>query len=509
MNGSDDIHDFSSRALPVILIVPGVLLCLHFLCFSFVGNDGYFHIRYAEILGRGEATPFRWLPYTIYRDFFPDHHLLFHYFLIPFTWFGNLDVSARIAAAVSGSIPLIGFWYLLRSFEVKRPALWLGLAASVGPWLERMQMIRVQAIACAGLFAGLVLLRRKSWYGLTFLALLFAYWYNGVFYLLVLAAVFAVCQPGWTARERVVAVLTVAGAIVAATVVNPTFPENTEYLTGYMSERLSPALPVAIGVEWKSLQIKHLKFLVIPVICLCGTAVLLIHRWDELKRHSPLYVFTLLLVLLTVKHARFVEYSVPFTVLCFAVSLLPEYCEPRLREFLFSRGGRRTEFAVLCLGLLTGGMIVFGVNSAAKHGSGEACGWLRQHAPPGAIVYNQCFGDFPPLFYFAPEFRYVTGLDPKYLAKGDPARFDRWVEIGYTDLPDPGRIIRDVFDAEWIVTLKTGKDESVRAYIARLSEDPCLEVAFEDHWSIVHHFVAEKNETPGLLSPGSNAAVTE
>src|SRR6185437_3840677 len=46
--------------------------------------------------------------------------------------------------------------------------------------------------------------------------------------------------------------------------------------------------------------------------------------------------------------------------------------------------------------------------------------WLRNHVPPGQIVFNTDWDDFPRLFYYDSTHSYVSGLDPNYLYDKDP-----------------------------------------------------------------------------------------
>src|SRR5262247_4426109 len=71
--------------------------------------DGYYHIKWSRLLWesiRGHHFPpqFIWLPLTTLspKDYV-DHHLLFHIFQIPFTWFSDLRLGAKVAATVFAS----------------------------------------------------------------------------------------------------------------------------------------------------------------------------------------------------------------------------------------------------------------------------------------------------------------------------------------------------------------------------------------------------------------------
>jgi hypothetical protein len=77
-------------------------------------NDGFYHIRLAEIMRtQGLKPDFSWLPLTILNPReFSDHHFLFHVGLIPFT-FGDLRLGAKWAAVFYASLTFLSIWWLL------------------------------------------------------------------------------------------------------------------------------------------------------------------------------------------------------------------------------------------------------------------------------------------------------------------------------------------------------------------------------------------------------------
>src|SRR5688500_6201863 len=74
--------------------------------------DGYYHIKWSRMLwdslrNHGFPPIFTWLPHTtLNSNDFVDHHLLFHVFQIPFTWFGDLRLGAKIASVLFASLAL-------------------------------------------------------------------------------------------------------------------------------------------------------------------------------------------------------------------------------------------------------------------------------------------------------------------------------------------------------------------------------------------------------------------
>ncbi len=127
-----------------------------------VGYDSYFHIRYSQLLGeRGYIGSLPWLQFTIHHDFFIDHHLLWHYLLIPFT-FGDLISGGQAATLCFFLIAGASLYLVLQKAGVRLPILWslAGLFSSYH-FLYRMSLLRVQSIALALLMIVFLLSSKK------------------------------------------------------------------------------------------------------------------------------------------------------------------------------------------------------------------------------------------------------------------------------------------------------------------------------------------------------------
>ena len=110
--------------------------------------------------------PFTWLPLTTLdpKDYV-DHHLLFHFFQIPFTWFGDLRLGAKISATnlcqPGGLFVLLAVGALSNSLLVRLVA---GLLACSAPFLYRMNMAKAPPFAIIYLVIGIHLFfTRKYW----------------------------------------------------------------------------------------------------------------------------------------------------------------------------------------------------------------------------------------------------------------------------------------------------------------------------------------------------------
>ncbi|MGH9941915.1 MAG: hypothetical protein ACRD9R_06100, partial [Pyrinomonadaceae bacterium] len=78
--------------------------------------------------------------------------------------------------------------------------------------------------------------------------------------------------------------------------------------------------------------------------------------------------------------------------------------------------------------------------------------WMRRNVPPGEIVFNTDWDDFPKLFYYDPTHAYVSGLDPNYLHDRDRDLSKLYEEITLGRERDPGPLIRERFGARYVFT---------------------------------------------------------
>jgi len=82
--------------------------------------------------------------------------------------------------------------------------------------------------------------------------------------------------------------------------------------------------------------------------------------------------------------------------------------------------------------------------------------WIRENVPPGEIVFNTDWDDFPKMFYYDTKHRYVSGLDPTYLLdrdkqlKRDPKLAELFKKITLGQQSDPGPLIREKFGARYV-----------------------------------------------------------
>src|SRR3954447_9237521 len=129
----------TEQAVRTIYLVFGIIsiaLLMWFLQFQTTAIccgdwDGYYHIRWSSLLwqnfAHGKWLPsFDWLPLTVLNSHdYADHHFLFHLLQIPFLWFFEPVMAAKIAAVTYSSLAVWSVYWLVYRYNVKYQLIWL------------------------------------------------------------------------------------------------------------------------------------------------------------------------------------------------------------------------------------------------------------------------------------------------------------------------------------------------------------------------------------------------
>jgi len=121
--------------------------------------------------------------------------------------------------------------------------------------------------------------------------------------------------------------------------------------------------------------------------------------------------------------------------------------------------------------------------------------WMRTHVPPGQLIFNTDWDDFPRLFYFDPAHTYVSGLDPSYLydKNSELSRLYESITLGHEE--DPGPLIRDRFGARWVFSDNTHHD-----FFEHARNSGWFDIVYEDADCTIMYIRDQKLEE-GLEAP--------
>jgi hypothetical protein len=499
--------------------------------------DGYYHIKWTrELWGSIKANSFPpsfpWLPLTtLGPKEYVDHHLLFHIMQIPFAAFRDPRLGAKIGSIVFASLAVLSCYWLLLRYHVRYALVWLvALLACSAPFLFRLNMAKAPPLSIIYLVIAIHLFFQRKYWRLLPLALLFTWTYD-LFLLLVMAAVFWVIAIAWTEHrfEWRPLVWVIIGC-TAGLVINPYFPQNLQQLWEHMTIKLVPAeYNTKVGFEWYPYD--SWEFLGNSAVACIAMFVGYIAFDPGDRRRAQHSVFFLLLatalMIMTARWKRSAEYWPPFAVLFAAFALKPWFDGARgyltrlppevleeLRPFFDNEDSwwRRLTgdvreilktVAVAFVALVLGVFLFFNLRSTTEeigrsspHNYYKAgADWMRANIPPGQIIFNTDWDDFPRLFYFDETHYYVSGLDPSYLFDKNPKLSQLYDRITLGQEADPGPLIRDRFGARYVFS-DNGHDD----FFQHARESGWFDIVYEDTQCTIMYIRDEKLE-PDLNEP--------
>jgi hypothetical protein len=452
--------------------------------------DGYYHIKWSRTLWEGIKSgsfppDFPWLPLTTLNPKeYVDHHLLFHLMQIPFAEFSDPRKGAKVATIVFASLAVLSCYWLLIYFRIRFVLVWLvALLACSVPFLFRMNMAKAPPLAIVYMVIAIVLFFKKKYWPLLPLAMVFTWTYD-LFVLLLMATVLWVIVIAWTERRfEWRPLLWVTLGCAAAMVINPYFPQNFRQLYEHMVIKLTMRdYDTKVGMEWYPWDSWEF-FGNSAVACVAMVVGYVAFEPSERRRaHYPLFflLFSTALMIMTARWKRISEYWPPFAIMFAAFSLqpwlqgfrsyltrLPPDVLDELKPYLDRVYEETTDWrewakiiGAAVVALVLGVVLFFNlwtateeIGTSLRHDYLEkGAAWMRTNIPPGQIVFNTDWDDFPRLFYYDSTHYYVSGLDPNYLFNKNPDLSRLYDRITLGQQENPGPLIRDRFGARYIIS---------------------------------------------------------
>ena len=526
----------ASRLL--LLTTAAIVIALVFLRLQFSTDaiccgdfDGYYHIKWSRLLWEALRQgilppPFNWLPLTtLDPKHFVDHHLLFHAFQIPFTWFAELRLAAKISATIFASVAVFSCYWMLVHYRIRYSLIWLlALLACSAPFLYRMNMSKAPPFAIIYLLLGIYLLFQKKYWPLVPLSFVFTLTYD-MFVLLIMAALIWTAVIGWTERRfewRPLAWVVVG--TVAGLVINPYFPQNLLLLYQHIRIKITPSeFSTSVGKEWYPYD--SWEFLGNSVVACAAMLIgyIAFDPSDRKRAHHSLFmlIFSTALMIMTARWKRIAEYWPPFAVMFSAFALqpwlmgarstltqLPTEMLDELQPFLDRSGSTPASkedetralwqaLIVAVVAIVLGTVLFFNLRATIGDIAGSephdfykrGAEWMRANVPAGQVVFNTDWDDFPRLFYYDPTHNYVSGLDPTYLYDRDPALSKLYDRITLGEEEDPGPLIRDRFGSRYVFTDNLHQD-----FFDNARQSGWFEIVYEDNECTILHILDQKEE---------------
>jgi hypothetical protein len=513
--------------------------------------DGYYHIGWSQELWNsfkagGWLPEFKWLPLTVLNpQDYADHHFLFHLLQIPFLWFFEPVMAAKVAAVTFASLAIFSVYWLLYRYQVDYLLLWLlALLTCANPFFYRMNMAKAPPLTIIISVIGIYLLFERKYVWLLPLMFLFVWTYS-LFPLLLIAAFFWTLIIAWNEHRfewRPLAYT--SGGMVLGNLINPYFPQNLGLFWEHFITKIKIGsdFAVPVGGEWYPYSGQDLltHFPVALVAMLIGY-ILFMPKNGKLPEKSTFFLmFVTVLLLSQFRSKRFAEYFPPFAILFAAFSwreffkptapVLPEDFQREIEPFLDADKPTEKQnwlataklAGAWTLGIVLAGVMFYnfiGIDFSDNErlskipflGSLKQIGlladirgndsndryrramdWANQNIPEGERIFNCNWDDFPKLFYYDRKHSYAYGLDPNYLYSENPELYNLIGDLTAGKRDDAAEIIRDRFGARYVMTDAKENLEMV----AGLLDSGWAEMVYEDDEARLLKIRDAKGEPP-------------
>jgi hypothetical protein len=466
---------------------------------NLIGNDSYFHIRYAQVVReagvRGFPPPFPWLPLTILApDRYADHHMLYHVLLTPFT-LGDLRVGGKLAGLAGTVAFLIAFVVFLRRERVPLPGLaLLALGASSADFLFRLSMTRVQALSLVCLLAGFHCALHRRHVLLAVVGCVYAWLYDGFPLLFLPVGATVLAEALLERRLRPGILIAALAGVTVGLVLNPYFPDYLQFIVHHMGDKLAPGEAVRVGREWFPYDPAGLLANAsVAMLYVAFAIVVLVERGAERDRRAVAALLVAVVFLVLMLNAkRFIEYFAPFATLAAALA----------GASLLARLDRRRLIALglvlaIVAGANAGGVAATLVRKRAETPADRyaaAARYVADTAPPGAMLCTADWDDFPWLFFHNTASTYLIGLDPTYLRDRDREAYWTWVDVSQGKVAEPSRVLASRFPCAYMLS-----DRDHTAFLEQAAHDPGLEEVLADDQMVLYRVRSSAGAAAGAV----------
>ncbi len=498
----------------------------------FPDPDTLYHMAMAELIAaQGVVLQFPWAAFTGLTQYYTDQHLLYHVTLIPFMQAFGAVGGVRIATAVINAALFTVVAGLLQWARVRWWYVYLAILLVTNPFLFRINLVKAPGFSLILLLCGVWLLFARRRWPLAVLSFFYVWAYGGFPLLAVVAgcytltsivhdsarrrAVWSVFRkmvpPRWVLRAvlrhptlRLLGI--VLAGLVAGVLINPYFPQNLFFGWQQLVQIgiVNFQDVVNVGGEWRPYAV--LDLLTGTVFVSLGLLLAAVgwvgnrRRWTQ--ETWALGLFTLFLLLITLKSRRYVELYVPFALLfaAFAHRDSWSWLSWRALRARLARSVQTSGFALLLVIVaMTAASAVIAVRDvrtlARDLRDGErpmylaaAAAWLADHTPKNSIIVHSDWDEFPHLLYYNRHNRYIVGLDPTFMYQYDRKLYQRWADLtSGTRRDDATTIITKDLQSATVLVTKDHPD-----FLRTMTSLPSFRTVYEDDETVIFQL----RETP-------------
>ena len=412
---------------------------------------------------------------------------------------GDPLLGVKAATVVFAVGAIVAYVAVLRRLNVVGAFWWTLLAFTTSLFLFRLNLVKALPLSLIWYCFGLVALRERRPWWLVLVSWLYVWTYAGWPLLTATVAVWlavAVVRARVTFRSAFSLLSAAIVGNVAGLVFNPYVPANVRfYWQQIVQIALTPQITIGVGTEWMPMPLVQFGTSTAPLFILITLAMVVVlvrrpisHQEREAGLDDQSFIVTLGIIsvglfVLTALSRRYVEYFVPITYLTLAV-----FFSPWLKQFYDGTWPHTLAYSSQRYALVWSLTLACVLSVAAYAGRSisivdrqlgqgvsltylkNVSQWMEQHLPARTLVFNVGWDDFPELFYWNDQQRYVGGLDIRFLASSPTVnRLAAWQDIFQGKDVEIAQIAPEVFQSHYVLVTERNKSAQSLLTKQRLS----------------------------------------
>ncbi|MCX6745053.1 MAG: hypothetical protein NTX82_06030 [Candidatus Parcubacteria bacterium] len=443
---------------------------------SLVDPDSFYHLKMVKLIAeRGPILDFPWLQFTVLKNYYTDHHFLYHVAAIPFVSIMGDFVGFKYYTAFLAALFIVLCYWFFKKQKIKGAEFFTLILLFAPAFMFRISLTKATAFSLILLFLGIYFIFQKKYWPLFLVAFLYVWSYGGYFLILGMALIYVAADTIYLVlqkkfedsrkiwqrlnniikntvkyffgKQHLKLLGIIALGLALGIVINPYFPKNLYFIWQQLVQigLINYQGVVNVGGEWYPYRAWNL-ISDINLVALVGFIAYVIFIFSFKKQQTKLYFFLLtsvLFLILTLKSKRYVEYLVPNLVFFAAFSINFASANYNLSAVYhrIKNIAHLMKYLVMVI-LLYLGIVVIAVcirnGMATKQAFNGGIGfqnfagvsqYLKTNAQPGQIIMHTDWDDFPMLFYNNDRNYYIVGLDPTFMYNYNKDLYNLYADI--------------------------------------------------------------------------------
>jgi len=490
---------------------------------GFACPDSYYHAKMAMLIKeRGVIKDFPWQQFTIFKDYYIDHHFLFHVLEIPFILFLPPVLGIKLSVIVFATLAIVIFYWFLRRQRIKYALVYSIILLFITPFTFRISLARAQSLAVVFLILALYFIFHYRYLYLFILSFFFVWLYDGFPLMLIFCFIFAIVdfifdkfkkkpwfkfwqrKPSfWSSliqnRGAKIFLSCLAGT-VAGVILNPYFPKNI-YFYWYHIIKIAVVnyqKVIGVGAEWYPYKFIDLisNTILGTILLVIALVIFFLYLRRQNRQSITLLFIYLFFFVMTLRSKRNMDYYAPFALL-FAVTIINQFLAKidfkkmlkQVINFYFKRKILVTIILVYVLVVIPTVLIRDTKTTKGDLDSGwpyykfsKSMDWLKNNTPQGSFVMHSSWDEFPLLFFHNTWNYYIVGLDPTFMYEYNKELYWKWVDITNGKPADRMyEVIKNDFHSSYVF-VKSGHQAMTEA----LGNDARIKLVYHDEEASIY-----------------------